>query len=198
PHPSADRRTSAQSRNGETPMTKSATPIHVTPAGAITHSIVSIKGQLEPDITVHHARTPIARIGITVGGMHMSLQNCQTAQGLLEAFVAARTQMIHVPAEIPTAGAAADEPAGRAVLAVEWTRAPAYAVVSQAALNKLKTAKLHWVEIYTGPITWQLRDRAAILSMIDALRQVHQVAIAVFADGERYQADPTDADYRAA
>ena len=83
-------------------MTKSATPIHVTPAGVITHSIVAIKGQPEPDITVHHARTPSTRIGITVGGMHMSLQNCQTAQGLLEAFVAARTQMIHIPSEIPT------------------------------------------------------------------------------------------------
>ena len=179
-------------------MTKSATPIYVTPAGVITHSIVSIKGQPEPDITVHHARTPSARIGITVGGVHMSLQNCQTAQGLREAFVAARTQMIHVPAEIPTAEAPVEEPAGRAVLAVEWTRAPAYAVVAQSALNKLKTAKLHWVELYTGPITWQLRDRAAVLSMIDVFRQVHRVAIAVFADGEDYKADPTDADYRAA
>jgi hypothetical protein len=84
------------------------------------------------------------------------------------------------------------------VLAVEWTRAPAYAVVAQSALNRLKTAKVNWVDIYTGPITWQLRDRAAILSMIDTLRRVHEVAIAVFADGEQHKADLTAADYPAA
>ena len=83
-------------------MTKSAAATHVIPAGLITHSTVSIKGQLDPDITVHHARTPDARIGITLDGIQMSLYNCHTAQGLLEAFVAARGQMVHIPAEIPT------------------------------------------------------------------------------------------------
>ena len=48
-------------------MTISAAATHVIPAGLITHSTVSIKGQLDPDITVHHARTPDARIGITSG-----------------------------------------------------------------------------------------------------------------------------------
>jgi hypothetical protein len=179
-------------------MTTSAAATHVIPAGLITHTTVSVKGQLDPDITVHHARTPDARIAITAGGIQMSLYNCQTAHGLLEAFVAARGHIIHVPAEIPAGAPPADEPAARAVLAVEWTRAPAYAVVAQSALNRLKTAKVNWVDIYTGPITWQLRDRAAILSMIDTLRRVHEVAIAVFADGEQHKADPTAADYPAA
>jgi hypothetical protein len=106
--------------------------------------------------------------------------------------------MVHVPAEIPTGATPAEEPAGRAVLAIEWTRAPAYAVVAQSALNKLKTAKVHWVDVYTGPITWQLRDRTAILSMIDSLKRVHEVGIAVFADGEQHKADPTATDYHAA
>ncbi|BAN91940.1 MULTISPECIES: hypothetical protein [Mycobacterium] len=175
-------------------MTTSAAATHTIPAGLITHTTVSVKGQLEPDITVHHARTPDARIGLTVGGIHMSLYNCQTARGLLEAFVAARGHMIHVPAEIPAGAPTADEPAARAVVSIEWTRAPSYAVVAQAALNRLKTAKVHWVDVYTGPITWQLRDRAAILSMIDSLRRVHEVAIAVFADGEQHKTDPAADD----
>jgi hypothetical protein len=179
-------------------MTTSAAATHVIPAGMITHSTVSIKGQLDPDITVHHARTPDARVGIAFGGIHMRLYNCQSAQGLLEAFVAARGQMIHVSAEIPTGASHADEPAGTAVLAIEWTRPPAYAVVTQSALNKLKTATVHWVDVYTGPITWQLRDRSAILSMIDLLHRVHQISIAVFVDGEEFKADPTRPDYRAA
>ena len=56
----------------------------------------------------------------------------------------------------------------------------------------------HWVDLYTGPLTWQLRDQAGILSMIALLTRVHKTAIAVFADGEQYKADPTDPDYRAA
>ena len=82
--------------------------------------------------------------------------------------------------------------------AVEWTRPPAYAVVAQSALNKFKTAQVHWVDVYTGPLTWQLRDRAGILAMIDLLHRVHQIAIAVFADGEQFKADPDHPDYRAA
>ncbi|SOJ57003.1 hypothetical protein MSIMFB_04481 [Mycobacterium simulans] len=179
-------------------MSASAAATHVIPAGLITHTTVSVKGQLDPDITVHHARTPDARIGMTIDGIQMSLYNCQTAQGLLEAFGAARGHMIHVPADIPNGPTPAEEPAGRAVVAIEWTRAPAYAVVAQSALNKLKTAKVHWVDVYTGPITWQLRDRTAILSMIDSLKRVHEIGISVFADGDQHKTDPTAADYHAA
>ncbi|MGO9031960.1 hypothetical protein [Mycobacterium sp.] len=180
------------------PITAAAT--HVIPAGLITYSTVVIKGQQhDVDITVHHARTPDARIGITFsGGMHMGMYNCQTSQGLLEAFIAAR-QMIHVPAQIPAARTdSQDEPAARVVVSVEWTRRPTCAVVAHSALNKLKTARIHWVDLYTGPLTWQLRDQAGILSMIALLTRVHKTAIAVFADGEQYKADPTDPDYRAA
>ncbi|WP_256388891.1 hypothetical protein [Mycobacterium sp. 1423905.2] len=42
-----------------------------------------------------------------------------------------------------------------------------------------------------------MRDRTAILSIIDGLRRVHQIAIAVFNDGEHHKADPTAADYPA-
>lgn len=77
-------------------------------------------------------------------------------------------------------------------------QAPNYAVTMQSRINTLKTARLHWLELYTGPITWQLRDRAGLLAMIELLTRVHTTAIVVFADGHQYQAHPDDTDYRAA
>ena len=38
----------------------------------------------------------------------------------------------------------------RVALCIEWTRPPAYAAVAQSALNKLKTARIHWVDPHTG------------------------------------------------
>ena len=84
------------------------------------------------------------------------------------------------------------------MLSIEWTRRPVYAVTAQSALNKLKTGRVHWVDLYTGPITWQIRDRVGLLSMIELLAGVHKTAIAVFTDGELYAADPTSDDYQAA
>ena len=180
-------------------MTTTAAATHVIPPAMITHSTVVIKGQQhEVDITVHHARTPDARIGITFNGLHMAIYSCHAAQGLLEAFAAARGQMIHVPGQIPSPQTDPQDPHARVVLSIEWTRRPTYAVVAQSALNKLKTARIHWIDLYTGPITWQIRDRAGLLSMIGLLTRVHKTAIAVFADGEHYNADPTSPDYHAA
>jgi hypothetical protein len=104
-------------------MTISAAAIHVIPPAMITHSTVLIKGQQhETDITVHHARTPDARIGITFNGLHMWIYSCHAAQGLLEAFTAARGQMIHVPSQIPSPPTDSHDIDGRVVLSVEWTR----------------------------------------------------------------------------
>ena len=181
-------------------MTISAAATHVIPAGLITHSTVVIKGQHhDHDISVHHARTPDARMSITLGGMHMVIYNCQAAQGLLEAFIAARGHMLHLPAQIPSARAESEnEAAGRVMLSIEWTRRPVYAVATQSRINRLKTAQIHWVELYTGPLTWQIRDRAGLLSLIEVLTRVHQTAVTVFVDGEQYKGDPNDPDYHAA
>jgi hypothetical protein len=69
--------------------------------------------------------------------------------------------------------------------------------VPQSARNKLNTGQIHWINLYTGPITWQIRDQVALLSTVALLNQVHQTAIAVFPDGEEYAADPTSPNYRA-
>ncbi|KPN46867.1 hypothetical protein [Mycobacterium intracellulare] len=178
-------------------MTTSAAAVHHTPPAIITHSIATLKGQQHADITVHHARTPDARISMTFNGIHMLIYSCHAAQGLLEAFAAARGQMIHLPTHIPTRQVETHEHE-RIALSVEWTRRPAYAVVTQSALNKLKTARIHWIDLHTGPITWQIRDRAALLSVIELLNRVHKTSIAVFPDGEHYSADPTGPGYQVA
>jgi hypothetical protein len=180
-------------------MTTTAASTHVMPSAMITHSTVVIKGQQHSiDITVHHARTPDARISVTFNGMHMIIYSCHAAQGLLEAFAAARGQMIHVPSHIPSPPNNHHDPEARVLLFIEWTRRPAYAVVAQSRINKLKTARLHWIDLHTGPVTWQIRDRAGLLSVIELLTRVHRTAIAVFTDGEQYSADPTGPDYHAA
>jgi hypothetical protein len=56
---------------------------------------------------------------------------------------------------------------------------------------------LHWVDLYTGPITWQIRDQAGLLSTLELLTRVHRTATAVFLDGDEYRADPTSPDYGA-
>jgi hypothetical protein len=75
-------------------------------------------------------------------------------------------------------------------------RRPDYAVAAQSAVNKLRTAKVHWIDLYTGPITWQIRDQVGLLSTLELLNRVHQTASAVFLDATEYDADPTSPDYR--
>jgi hypothetical protein len=66
------------------------------------------------------------------------------------------------------------------------------------ALNKNRDRIVHWVDLYTSPITWQIRDQAGLLSTIELLTRVHHTATAVFLDGAQHAADPTSPDYRAA
>ena len=117
-------------------MSQSATATHVIPAAVITHTIATIRGQQMADLSVYHARTPDVRIALTWGGVLMHIWSCQAAQGLLEAFSAARAAMTQVPREIPAPANALDEPFARTTLAVDWTRRPTYAVVPQSGPSK--------------------------------------------------------------
>lgn len=178
--------------------TTTAAHMTTTPPAMITHSVASIRGQQNADISVHHARTPDARIAMTFSGILMVLYNCGAAQGLLEAFAAARGHLNHVPVEIPAAPADLNDLSFRSTLSIEWTRRPNYAAVPQSGLNKLKSTRVPWIDLYTGPVTWQIRDQLGLLSSIELLSRVHKTAIAVFRDGDQYAADPTSSDYRAA
>jgi hypothetical protein len=166
-----------------------------TPPALITHCTASIRGRQDGDITVCHARTSDARIAITFGGVLMVIYSAQAAQGLLEAFAAAGGHINTVPREIQQPATDLPVPETRVNLSIEWTRSPRYAVTAQTGRSKLGTA-LHWIDLYTGPITWQIRDQIALLSTMRLLTQVHQTAIAVFDDGDQYAADPTSPSYQ--
>jgi hypothetical protein len=47
--------------------------LHAIPAATVTHTIAVIYGDITSDITVHHARTSDARIGLTFGTTLMNL-----------------------------------------------------------------------------------------------------------------------------
>lgn len=159
------------------------------PAALITHTTASIRGTQHADVSVHHARTTDARISMTFTGIHMTIYSCSAAQGLLEAFDAARGHMVQLPREIPVPRTECDT--ARIALSIEWTRRPQYAVLAQSAPNKAGTATVHWLDLYTGPITWQLRDQAGLKSTVALLTEVHRTAAAVFLDAAEHSADPT-------
>jgi hypothetical protein len=161
----------------------------------ITHTTVTVKGPQQADVSAFHARTSDARIAMAFGGIHMLIYSCQVAQGLLEAFTAARGHMARIPREIPCSRGDLD--AVRIALSMEWTCRPQYAVVAQSAPNKVNNAAVHWVDLYTGPVTWQLRDQVGLVSTIELLTRVHRTAKAVFLDGDKYSADPTSPGYTA-
>lgn len=174
-------------------MRTSAAATNVIPAAMITHTVASIRGPQHADITVHHARTTDARISMTFSGIHMLIYTCNAAQGLLEAFAAARGHMVNLPRQLPTPRT--DTEFARVTLAIEWTRRPEYAVVAQTAPNKLDNATVHWLDLYTGPVTWQLRDQTGLRSTIDLLTEVHRTATAVFLDAADHRTDPTIPDW---
>jgi hypothetical protein len=169
--------------------------LHVIPAATVTHTVAVIHGDITSDITVHHARTSDARIGLIFGTTLMNLYSASTAQGLLEAFATARAAMARVPREINASATPPYEPFARTTLAIEWTRRPTYCVVPQSGPNKMGTAITHWVEVYCGPITFQIRDQRGLASTLALLSRSHKTAVAVFLDGPQHAADPTADDY---
>jgi hypothetical protein len=169
--------------------------LHVIPAATVTHTIAVIYGDITSDITVHHARTSDARIGLTFGTTLMNLYSASAAQGLLEAFATARAAMRRVPRAINTQTTPPYEPFARTTLAIEWTRRPTYCVVPQSGPNKTGTAIMHWVDVYCGPITFQIRDQRGLTSTLALLSRTHTTAVAVFLDGPQHADDPTADHY---
>ena len=169
--------------------------LHAIPAATVTHTIAVIYGDITSDITVHHARTSDARIGLTFGTTLMNLYSASTAQGLLEAFATARAAMARVPREINASATPPYEPFARTTLAIEWTRRPTYCVVPQSGPNKAGTKVTHWVDVYCGPITFQIRDQLGLTSTLALLSRTHKTAVAVFLDGPQHAEDPAAGDY---
>lgn len=179
-------------------MTHSTPAVEMIPPVIITHSTISLRGTIDAAPSVYHARTTDARMSLALNGTMLTFYNAAAVQGLLEAFAAARGHAALLPAALPPVPVTHSDGGLRAALCIEWTRRTNYAVMAQAATNRIKTATIHWVDLYTGSITWQIRDQLALTTTTETLNRLHKTAIAVFLDGETHAADPTSDHYRAA
>src|ERR1700712_3266056 len=117
-------------------MSRSTKAPQVVPAAMITRSVAVILGDVQSDITVYHARTSCARIGLIFGSTLMTLYSASAAQGLLEAFTAPCPPMAQIPRQLPPPAPPPCEPFVRTTLAIEWTNRPTYCAVPQSGPNK--------------------------------------------------------------
>ena len=176
-------------------MTKIAIPeSHIgIPAGAISQAYVRLRGAQQPDISVHHAHTDIARVTLTWGRILFTFFNTQAAQGVLEAFGAARQALAGLPDNLAPSD---QQPYDGPAIGVDWTRRPPCAVTRREALTPDKRRTIRWVEVYMRPVTFQIVDLAAYRSAVEVLQLAHKTAAAVCLDGDQHRFDPTDASYR--
>ena len=162
-------------------------------AAIISHTTVAVAGPQSADINVLHARSNEARLTVNLGsGMMLTFLSADATQGLLEAIAAARAHLANVPYELGPRPGPETEPAVRSTLAIEWIRRPMYSATAQHATTRAPHAKtVHWVDVHTEAVTWQIRDITGLRSLIEALRQIHRTAAAVFLDGHEHRKDPS-------
>ncbi|MGD9622384.1 MAG: hypothetical protein AB7G47_19950 [Mycolicibacterium sp.] len=160
--------------------------------GIVAHTHVRMRGTQTGDIAVYAARTPKARVTLTVGTVLMTFWSAAAVQGVLEGISAAKATLLYLPAAMPITA----DPYGQLTVAVDWTSRPSYAVIPQTRVSDDKRITLRWTDIHMGPMTWQLLDRAAFHSLTELLREAHRTAIAVCLDGPQHRADPTADDYK--
>ena len=83
-------------------------------------------------------------------------------------------------------------------MSMEFTRRPTYAVVQQSGPARSGDSVIHWVDLHTGSVTWQIRDHAGLTSVTEILHRAYTSAIAVFPDGAQHHDDPMSSNHDAA
>ena len=137
-----------------------------------------MRGEQHSDLTVLHAGTASARVNLLWGGILWSFLNAEAAAGVLEGIAAAKATLVTSPAEVPPAQ---HEDYDQPTIAIEWTRGPSYAIMPRSVVSHDRRRTLRWTDIFLGPLTIQVLDRAAYHSAIDVLRLAHSVAVVVCA-----------------
>jgi hypothetical protein len=176
-------------------MSITATQTASAGAGLITHATALVRGAVDADVSVYHARTDHARIAVNWGGVLITVFSAAAAQGLLEGFAAAHQAVARIPREIPPPATVSAPQFARPIVAMEFTYRPTYVVVPQSGRARSGDRTIHWVDLHTGPITWQIRDQAGLRSATELLAHVHTTAVAVFLDGPTHAEDPTIGHY---
>ena len=162
------------------------------PARASSHtptSVCAAPSQCD-DITVYHARTKIARVTLRWSRHPHQLPERPSSprrpRGILGS-----TPHPPEPASPSPPGRTGNSTTGPRI-AIDWTSRPGYAVMPKDAVTPDKRRTIRWTDVYMGPITFQILDRAAFHSTIDVLREIHTTAAAVCLDGKRFRKDPTE------
>jgi hypothetical protein len=118
----------------------------------ITHATAVVRGTVDADVSVYHARTAHARIAVIWGGVLITIYSAAAARGLLEGFLAARQAAATVPHKIPPPSVTAPRYA-RPIVAMEFTYRTAYVVIPQSGEARSGDRTIHWLDLHTGPIT---------------------------------------------
>lgn len=158
----------------------------------VAHTTLRMRGEQQAQIDVYNARTPHARVVMTIGTTLMTFWSAAAIQGVLEAVAAAKTSLIHIPKALP---ALPNDPYGQPRIAVDWTTRPSYAVVPQSRITDDGRQAIKWTDINIKPVTIQLHDRIAHRSLVRLLQDVHATSITVCLDGPRHREDPTHNSY---
>lgn len=162
-------------------------------SAVVAHTFVRMRGNVTGQVDVHNARTEHARVVVTIGALLHTFWSAHAAQGVLEGFSAAKNTLLHLPVNIAPS---TQDDYPQPTIAIDWTRRPEYAVMPRARVTDDKRRTLKWTDVYMGPITFQVLDRAAFNSVTDLLRDAHRTTVAVCLDGHKHRADPTRDDYK--
>jgi hypothetical protein len=145
-------------------MSITATQTSPTGTGLITHATAVVRGTIDADVSVYHARTDHARIGVNWGGVLINIFSAAAARGLFEAFTAA-------PSPNPGARARSWRWSSPTAPPMWWCLSPARPEVATAPSR---------LDLHMGPVTFQVLDQAGCLGTVALLRSVHHTAIQVF------------------
>jgi hypothetical protein len=124
-------------------MSTTATQTSPTGTGLITHATAVVRGTIDADVSVYHARTDHARIAVIWGGVLINIFSAAAARGLLEAFTAARQAAASVPRKIPPPSGTTPQYA-RPIVAMEFTYRTTYVVVPQSGEARSGDRAIHW------------------------------------------------------
>jgi hypothetical protein len=116
------------------------------------------------------------RIAMTWGGILMTLDT-HAAQGLFEAFAAARAKIALVPREIPPPAQGSRR--GLRPPDIGDRLDPAH-LRGHRRIGHEQGGRQDGalVNLHTGPITWQIRDHVGLRSAMELLTSAHKTAIA--------------------
>ncbi len=156
----------------------------------VTHTTATIVGRQKAVVNVHAAATDDAQMIVTFNRLMMTFRSAAAVHAFIAGLADARTLIGRIDNQAPQPGGPGDDYA-RAAMSVVWIAPPETAVTPREQYIPARRRTMHWVEVHMGPVTWRIIDRLGYVTMLDELRNVHRMAVAIFTDGDQYTSDPT-------